>query len=101
MGYNFMEILANNVKRLRNKLHISQMELALRADVSLAFINAIEHKQKWVSAKTLDKLAEALSVHPYELFLTNEIDTKDLEVIADKHKEMVIEIKDIINRYSK
>ncbi len=101
MDYDFAAILAKNIKRIRNKLNISQMELALRAGVSIAFINSIENRQKWVSAKTLSKLTAALGVLPYELFLTDDIKHNDLQLLADHHKEMITDIQDILRRYTK
>lgn len=101
MDYDFATILAKNIRRIRRKLNISQMELALKADVSIAFINSIENKQKWVSAKTLSKLTKALEVEPYELFLTQEGKQDDLCIIAGQHKELITEIRDILNRYGK
>ena len=101
MEYDFATILAKNIRRIRRKLNISQMELALKADVSIAFINSIENKQKWVSAKTLSKLTEALDIEPYELFLTQEANQEDLSISAGQHKELITEIRDILNRYGK
>ncbi|WP_252723491.1 helix-turn-helix domain-containing protein [Treponema pedis] len=46
MNYDFTAILAKNIRKIRNKLNISQMELALRAGVSIAFINSIENRTK-------------------------------------------------------
>ena len=97
--YNFSKILADNIRKHRKKQDISQMELALRAGVSTAFINAIENKQKWVSATTLAILAEALNIKPYELFLTGNENADDLNIIAGKHHNLMFEIKDIIARY--
>ncbi len=97
--YDFSKILAENIRKQRKKHEISQMELALRTGVSTAFINAIENKQKWVSASTLARLSKALDVKPYELFLSGDENDKDLNIIAGKHKHMVSEIKDILERY--
>lgn len=76
------------------------MELALRADVSIAFINAIENKQKWVSAKTLSKITDALNTSPYELFLTDDIDKKDLRIMADRHSELIADLNSIVKKYT-
>ncbi len=99
--YNFTNILAKNIKRLRKELGLSQMQLSLTANISLAFINAIENEQKWVSPKTLAKLCKALNIKPYELFMTDDVDSETLEIIADSHEKMLTEIKDIINKYTK
>ena len=97
--YDFSIILANNIRKQRKKKNFSQMELALKAGVSTAFINAIENKQNWVSAQTLSRLAESLNVKPHELFLADDENEKDPNIIAGKHKNMISDIKDILVRY--
>ena len=100
MSYDYASVLAKNIKRIRHKLEMSQMELALRADVSIAFINAIENKQKWVSATTLSKITDALNTSPYELFVTDDIDKKDLKVMAGRHYELIADLNVIVKKYA-
>ncbi|UTC66890.1 MULTISPECIES: helix-turn-helix domain-containing protein [unclassified Treponema] len=100
MGYDYSSILAKNIKRIRHKLEMSQMELALRADVSIAFINAIENKQKWVSASTLSKITDALNTSPYELFLTDDINEKDLMIIAGRHSELIADLNRLLKKHT-
>ena len=76
------------------------MELALRADVSIAFINAIENKQKWVSAATLSKITEALNTTPYELFITYDISQEYLSIISGRHDELIKDLNKLLNKYT-
>lgn len=76
------------------------MELALRADVSIAFINAIENKQKWVSAATLSKITDALNTTPYELFLTDDISQEDLTIIAGRHAELIKDLNNLLKKHT-
>ena len=99
MSYDYESILAKNIRRIRHKLEMSQMELALRADVSIAFINAIENKQKWVSAATLSKITDALNTTPYELFLTDDISQEDLTIIAGRHNELIKDLNKLLKKY--
>lgn len=62
-------ILARNIKTARAKRGISQHTLAEKADLSPGHINDIEQGRKWVSADTLERLAEALFLEPFMLLL--------------------------------
>jgi transcriptional regulator with XRE-family HTH domain len=61
--------LSGNVKNQRNKLKISQERLAETAGLSVQTINDIEGCRKWVSAKTITKLATALNVECFQLLI--------------------------------
>jgi len=63
------KILSGNVKTQRNKLKISQEKLAEAAGLSIQTINDIEGGRKWVSAKTITKLANALNVECFQLLV--------------------------------
>ena len=62
-------LFGKNIKCLRKQQHLSQSQLAERANVALNFINDIENCKKWVSPATLSKLSIALNVHPYKFFI--------------------------------
>ncbi|GHT63781.1 hypothetical protein FACS1894110_02220 [Spirochaetia bacterium] len=64
------ELLSRNIKRFRDRLGLSQMDLALDLDISTTFLSDIELGKKWVSARTLARIAEALKIEVYELFKT-------------------------------
>ncbi len=77
------------------------MQLSSKADLSIAFINSIENGQKWVSSSTLEKLCEVLDAKPYEFFLTETDPTDELEIIAVNHERLLLDINDIVHRYTK
>ena len=62
-------ILAQNIKEARSRLGYSQQELAERADLSAGHMNDLEQGRKWVSADTLQRLADALALEPFMLLL--------------------------------
>jgi len=66
---NIRNIFAMNLKRFRNDLKLSQLELAAITGISHNFINNIENERKWPSVKTIAKLVKAFSVEPYHFFL--------------------------------
>ena len=61
------KILSQNIKTVRNELHISQEKLAEYADISLSYMTDIERCRTWVSDKTLQSLAKALNMEAWEL----------------------------------
>jgi transcriptional regulator with XRE-family HTH domain len=70
--------LSLNIKSRRRLLGISQEKLAEAADLSAQTVNDIEGCRMWVSDKTIVKLAKALQVEAYQLFLPI-IEEKNLE----------------------
>jgi len=65
------EILAENMKVHRQKLGITQPELAERANISVNFIGMIEQKRKFPAPEMLDRIAAALEIETFELFSTS------------------------------
>gem|GEM_PF-285277 len=63
------ERLALNIKMLRKKRGCSQERLAEAVNLSAQSISDIEGCRTWVSDKTLEKLAKALGVDIFELFM--------------------------------
>ena len=65
-------LLSSNIKKARNKLDLSQQQLAERCSLSTAYIAEIEIGRKFPSASTLQKIADSLSLKPYQLFFDDE-----------------------------
>jgi len=63
------KVLSGNIKKYRGVLHYSQDKLAEKAGLSGQTLNDIEGCRRWVSSKTLSKLAKALQVSEYQLLL--------------------------------
>ena len=70
-GVDLRRILSKNIKSLRRQRSLSQVELAEKADISIPFLSNIERSNKWPHPDTLVKLAQALNVEVYMLFLEN------------------------------
>ena len=62
-------ILAGNIRKYRKNFGYSQEKLAEKAGLSAQTLNDIEGCRRWVSAKTLTKLAKALHIAEYQLFM--------------------------------
>jgi len=61
-------LLAENVKKYRNKRGWSQLYLAEKLEISANFLSEIETGKGWVSPLTLSKLSNALEIEVFELF---------------------------------
>jgi len=62
-------ILARNIKKRREILGLSQEKLAESADLSVQTINTLEGCRMWVSDKSITRLAKALNVEVFQLFV--------------------------------
>jgi len=63
------QILSKNIKSLRSQRSLSQIDLAEKANISVPFLSNIERSNKWPHPETLVKLAKALDIEVYMLFL--------------------------------
>jgi transcriptional regulator with XRE-family HTH domain len=63
------KVLSGNIKKYRKKFGYSQEKLAEKANLSAQTLNDIEGCRRWVSARTMTKLAKALHVAEYQLFV--------------------------------
>ena len=62
------EILAQNLKKNRRRLGITQPELAEKAGLSTHYLGMIEIARNFPTADVLERLALALDIKPNELF---------------------------------
>jgi transcriptional regulator with XRE-family HTH domain len=63
------QVLAQNVRRLRKQLGVSQEELAHRAKVHRTYMGSIERAEQNISIDNIEKLAKALDVEPHQLLI--------------------------------
>ena len=61
--------LGKNIKFLRFRRHLSQAELAEKANISVTFLSNVERGNNFPKAGTLCSLSEALDVQVWELYL--------------------------------
>jgi len=62
-------LLANNMKRFREILGISQADLAEKMGCSPTLIGKIETMKRFPSADNLNRIAKALKIVPADLFV--------------------------------
>lgn len=60
--------VGKRIKELRNKLGISQEELAFRSEIHRTYIASLEVGKRNISIETLEKVVNALEVSMSEFF---------------------------------
>ena len=68
-------VLGKNVKQYRSRRSWSQADLAEFANISINFLGDIERGKKWPHPETLTKIADALEINIYELFIAEDTET--------------------------
>jgi transcriptional regulator with XRE-family HTH domain len=63
------DVLATNLRRLRNEKGLAQDDLAYEAEVSRSYLSQLEKGAFYASLKIPEKLAKALEVEAYELIV--------------------------------
>ena len=66
-----IKVFANNLKFYRNKLGVSQEEFADKAGLHRTYISSIECGKRSISLDNIQKIAEALEIETYLLFIDN------------------------------
>jgi len=84
------DILSKNLKENRQKLGLTQSELAEKAGISTNFVAMIELKHKFPTPETLDRLAKALDIKTYELFTTS---FSPESVLKKLHKDILVDME--------
>lgn len=67
------EALSYNLKKYRKIKGWAQFEMAEKAEISEQTVNSIEGLRLWPSNKTLAKMANALEVEMYRLFVPQKL----------------------------
>jgi transcriptional regulator with XRE-family HTH domain len=93
------DILKANIKKYRKRRNLSQFALAKKIDLSTNFLADIEAGNTWVSAATLNKLAAAFDIEPYELLKPDKPPTqKDQKTIDTFSKDLAEVLKSAVDK---
>lgn len=97
------EIYTENIRRLRIAKGMSQSELSEKAGLSEKYLSSIETGRKTGSFDTLENLANALSVEPYELLvpsnMSKKYDTEKTAVLMKRLKESLVSVVDTVENF--
>ena len=72
------QILAKNIKKRREMMGLTQEQLAESANLSLRSVNDIEGCRMWVSDKSITRIAKALNIDVFELFVPYQAHKREL-----------------------
>ena len=93
------DLLKANIKKYRSRRNLSQFALAQKIDISTNFLADIEAGNTWVSAATLNKLAKAFDIEPYELLKPDKTPTqKDQKTLDTFTKDLSEVLKNSIDK---
>ncbi len=71
------EIFSKNLRKYRNQLGLSQEKFAEKAKLHRTYISAVESKRRSISLDNIQKIAEALEIEIYKLFLSEDGDSNE------------------------
>jgi transcriptional regulator with XRE-family HTH domain len=94
-------ILAENMKKYRKILGISQEKLAEKMNTAPNYIAMIEVGKKFPSASMLERIATALNVNTPELFTTDTVTfmTNSNKTVERLYQEVLLDFKKFENDY--
>lgn len=77
-----LRVFATNLRKYRNQLGISQESFAERAGLHRTYISAVECGKRSIALENVQKIADALGVDTYLLFIEaeNNLNREDKEV---------------------
>jgi transcriptional regulator with XRE-family HTH domain len=67
-----MKIFVSNMKKYRKMKQLSQMKLAEMLNTTTSYIGEIEINRKTPSLEMVERIAAALGIEPFRLFLEND-----------------------------
>ncbi|MDR2768599.1 MAG: helix-turn-helix transcriptional regulator [Treponema sp.] len=96
-----MKIFVFNMKKYRKKKQLSQMKLAEMLNTSTSYIGEIEINSKVPSMEMVEKIAKALDVEPFRLFVDDTGRPGGDTPIADNYLECLTtaERQDLTDRF--
>ena len=98
-----MKVFVFNMKKYRKKRRISQMKLAEMLETSTSYIGEIEINSRVPSMAMVEKIAKALNIEPFRLFVDDEEQKDDIIQEAENYLECLTtrERKDLTKRIVK
>lgn len=74
---NIKNLLGKRIKEIRKKRGLTQEKLAELAGIEIPSLSNIENGKNYPNNDTLEKLSDALSLRPYELYMFDYYKSKD------------------------
>lgn len=67
-----IQLFGANVKHYRHAIGLSQEAFAEKCGMHRTYISAIERNRRSISLENIQRIADALEIEPYKLFLEKE-----------------------------
>lgn len=64
-----VKVFGTNLRKYRNKLGISQEKFAEKCGLHRTYISDVERFQRSISLENIQKIADALGIETYKLFI--------------------------------
>ena len=88
-----MGVFSKNLRENRRKCGFTQAQLAEKADMSIHYLAMIELARNIPKVETIERIAKALNMEIYELFVEPLSPTMDLKRL---HQAIVADVRDIV-----
>lgn len=72
-----IKVFGSNVKRYRQNIGLSQEAFAEKCGMHRTYISAIECFRRSISLENIQRIADALDIEAYKLFLEDQEDTEN------------------------
>jgi len=92
---NIRDLFAENLKKHRHAVGLSQAKLAEKVDTSTHYIGMLEIKRKFPSPEMMERLARALGIDTADFFLRKA--TPD-EIVRSYRKAAIEDIRWVLDR---
>ena len=83
-----VKVFGTNVKRYRQTLGISQEAFAEKCGLHRTYISAIECYRRSISLENIQRIADALEIETYKLFMEGE-----MRLLQEKLREVLVSLK--------
>jgi transcriptional regulator with XRE-family HTH domain len=87
-------LLSKNIKRYRSNFRYTQEKLAEKAGISAQSLNDIEGCRRWLSSKTMTKLAKALNIAEFQLIFPENSEKEENDIKSSL--KSLISLKDSV-----
>lgn len=64
-----VKVFGQNLKKYRTEQHLSQEELADKSNLHRTYISAVECFRRSISLENIQRIADALNIETYKLFI--------------------------------
>lgn len=67
-----IEVFGTNLRKYRLKMNLSQEKFAEKAGLHRTYISDLERFQRSIALENIQKIADAIGIEPYKLFINIE-----------------------------